>query len=86
MTWRCQRIGLPGDEKRWGQYPSSTADGLDAALAEQVAPQKVSPEMVQLLSRQNELVSGPMDDAADREYELISARIRELAEHEGASQ
>jgi hypothetical protein len=73
-------------------HPSVTASPGDTGQSSivptpQVAPQKGSPEMIRLLSRQNELVSGPMDDAADREYELISARLRELGElGEGASQ
>jgi hypothetical protein len=60
---------------------------------EQLAPstpspsEKASPEMIRLLSRQNELVGKPMGADEDAEYESISKRIRQLAElGEGVSQ
>jgi hypothetical protein len=46
----------------------------------QAAPQKMGPEMLALLEKQNALVSGPMGPAEDEQYESISKRIRELAE------
>jgi hypothetical protein len=49
------------------------------------APQRLSPEVLGLLEKQNALVSGPWDDAVDAQYEEISRRLRELAE-EGAAQ
>lgn len=53
----------------------------------QAAPQKMGPEMLALLEKQNALVSGPMGPAEDALYESISKRIRELGElGEGASQ
>jgi hypothetical protein len=44
----------------------------------QTSPIKAQPdpELARLLARQNQLVNGPMDAAADAEYELLSAQIR----------
>lgn len=81
----------PAPSTNGAAHPSVTASpgatGQSSIVqTPQVAPQKVTPEMLALLERQNVLVSKPMDADADREYELNSARIRELAELEGAAQ
>jgi hypothetical protein len=68
--------------------PASTASPGDARQSAptdtgplpQVSPLKATPdpELSKLLARQNALVNGPMDAAADRLYDELSAQIRAL--------
>jgi hypothetical protein len=65
--------------------PTSTPSTADnSAVASNIGPlpqtspikAQPDPELARLLARQNQLVNGPMDAAADAEYELLSAQIR----------
>jgi hypothetical protein len=89
-TGRNGPAPAPAPETNGAVHPTMNGNSpteQPAPSPSQVAPQKASPEMIRLLSRQNELVSKNMGPDEDAEYESISKRIREIAElGEGASQ
>jgi hypothetical protein len=83
LASRVMREGF--STNRLSVIPTSTPSTADnSAVASNIGPlpqtspikAQPDPELARLLARQNQLVNGPMDAAADAEYELLSAQIR----------